>query len=153
MLELMKKIFNVIKNVLTKLWGNMLAFLVERGEVAVKVTNIIKEIVENPAINYIVALTPTSKDDVILAKAKALIPKVAFQVGLAMNMIKAVDASENELEAAARVIDYVRLHINEDGKGIFYREFAGKLAEYLSDGHLSTAEAVALAQLIFKRIL
>jgi hypothetical protein len=45
------------------------------------------------------------------------------------------------------------LHINEDGKGIFYREFAGKLAEYLSDGHLSTAEAVALAQLIFKRIL
>jgi hypothetical protein len=75
MLKLMKKIFNVIKNALTKLWGNMLAFLVERGDVAVKVTNIIKEIVENPAINYIVALTPTSKDDVILAKAKALIPK------------------------------------------------------------------------------
>jgi hypothetical protein len=36
MLELMKKIFNAIKTALVKLWGNMLAFLVERGDVAVK---------------------------------------------------------------------------------------------------------------------
>ena len=149
----MKKIFSSIKNALTKLWGNMLAFLVERGDVAVRITNIVKDVIEHPTISFAVAMTPTKKDDVLLAKAKLLVPKIALQVGLAMNMIKAVDAAENELQAASRVIDYARQYINEDGKGMFYREFGGKVAEYLADGELDAAEAVALVQLVFKKVM
>jgi len=128
-------------------------YRIKNGNVAIKVTNIVKGIIENPAIEWAVALTPTKKDDEILAKAKEIVPRLAVKIGLAMGIIKEVEASANIEVAFSRVLNYVSESLPEEGKAIFYRELSGAIAEALSDGNMSTAEAVGIVQLIFKKIL
>lgn len=149
----MKKLIAFIQNTLAKLWGGVLQFVIERGETAVKVTNIIKSVVESQALSFIVLATPTKGDDVLLAKAKVLAPKIVLQVGLAMNIITEIDEAEDEIQAASRILEYVKTYIPEKGHGIFYREFTGELIEALADGQVSGPEAFALGQLVFKKIL
>jgi hypothetical protein len=149
----MKKLINQIKLTLSRVFGSFLNFLVERGNVAVKVTDIVKSFIENPAVDLVVSLTPTKKDDLILMKAKKLIPKVSLQIGMAMAIISEAEAAENEAEAFSKVLAYVSSNLPEDGKAIFYRELSGRVAEALSDGTVSTAEAISIVQLIFKKVL
>jgi hypothetical protein len=149
----MKKLGAIIKLFVERVWGKLLMFLVDNGETAIKVTNIIKDVIEHPAVSWVVVMTPTTKDDVILAKAKQIAPKVVLQVGLAMGIIKTVNETENPLEASGKVIEYIRKFIPEEGKGMFYRELSGKLMVILADGKVSVAEAVGLVQFLFKGII
>ena len=149
----MKKLINTIKSTLSRVFGSFLTFLVDRGKVAVTVTDIVKSFIENPAVDLVVKLTPTKTDDLILMKAKKLIPKVSIQIGMAMAIISEAEASKSESEAFSKVLAYVSSKLPQEGKAIFYRELSGKVAEALSDGTVSTAEAVAIVQLIFKKVL
>jgi hypothetical protein len=150
----MEKIINKIKSALSKAFGSALTYLVDRGEVAIKVTNILKSVVQSPVTGFLVSLTPTKSDDILLAKAKILVPSVAVNVALAMSIIKEADLVAGDPDQAlALILDRIRLHLPEEGKAIFYRELSGKIAEALSDGRLSSAEAVGIVQLVFKKRL
>jgi hypothetical protein len=50
-------------------------------------------------------------------------------------------------------LDKVRFYLPEEGRAIFYRELSGKIAEALSDGIITTPEAIAIAQLVFKKVI
>ena len=145
-MEKMRKIINAIRNA----FGSLLGFLVTRGEVAVKVTDMVKSVIENPLVNWVVLLTPNKTDDALLTKAKVLIPKVGVKVAMAMGILNQVNESETTEQAFGKVLEYVSQALPMEGRAIFYRELSGQLAEALSDGKISTAEAVALVQLIFK---
>lgn len=149
----MKKIIQQIKSTLSKVFGSFLTFIVDRGQIAVTATNILKSIIENPALSFVTELTPNKKDDALLAKAKKLIPDLAVKVGLAMAIIKEYEVHRDKGVALQQIISQVREHLPEEGKAIFYREISGAIAEALSDGTLSTAEAVAIVQLVFKKVL
>jgi hypothetical protein len=149
----MEKIINKIKSALSKAFGSALTYLVDRGEVAIKVTNILKSVVQSPVTGFLVSLTPTKSDDILLAKAKILVPSVAVNVALAMSIIKEAEVVGDPDQALALILDKIRLHLPEEGKAIFYRELSGKIAEALSDGRLSSAEAVGIVQLVFKKRL
>ena len=149
----MKKLINQIKTTLSRVFGSFLTFLVDRGQVAVTATNILKSIIENPALSFVTELTPNKKDDALLAKAKKLIPNLSVKVALAMSIIKEADAQADKDIALSIILDKVRDHLPEDGKAIFYRELSGAIAEALSDGTVTTAEAVAIVQLVFKKVL
>lgn len=145
----MKQVIQKIRNV----FGSLFYRIVNRGDAAVKVTNILKGVINNPALEWVVELTPTKADDLLLRKAKVLLPKVTLQVGLAMGIIKAIDAEQDPKKAMAILLEVIKDKLPNDGKAIFYREVSGKLAEALSDGTLSTAESIAIVQLIFKKVL
>lgn len=149
----MKKLFEKIKLALLGAFGKLLDFLVKHGEVAVKVTNIVKGVIENPAIDMVVALTPTKKDDELLRKAKQILPNVAVKIGIAMNVVSIAEAEADQAIAFSKVLDYVSNQLPDEGKAIFYRELSGAIAESLSDGNISGGEAIAIVQLIFKKIL
>jgi hypothetical protein len=149
----MKKYVRKIKVALLNFFGYILGFLIENGDTAIKVTNIVKEIVENPAVDWVVVMTPTPLDDLALLKAKSIAPKIAAQVALAMGVIREVNLAESPEEATGKVFELIRDLIPQEGRGIFYREFSAKVAEVLSDGKISTAESVALVQLLFKGII
>jgi len=149
----MKKLLEKIKNALLKAFGALLDFLVKNGEVAIKVTNTVKEIINNPAIDWVVALTPTKADDKILKEAKIIVPKIAVKVGLAMNIISIADAEEDEIIAFSKVLEFASSQLSDEGKAIFYRELSGAVAEALSDGTISGGEAIGIVQLIFKKII
>ena len=149
----MKKLLEKIKNALIKAFGALLDFLVKNGEVAIKATNTVKEIINNPAMDWVVALTPTKADDKILAKAKKIIPELSVKVALAMNIISIAESEEDETIAFSKVLAFVSDQLPEEGKAIFYRELSGLVAEALSDGNISGGEAIAIVQLIFKKII
>lgn len=145
----MKNPLNSIKLFLLKFWGKILKILVSKGNVAIKVTNIIKEGLNDKTLNLVVALTPTEKDDFLLAKAKQLSSKISIQVGIAMGLLK---SGENETEAFKNIMDYVS-ELPIEGKAIFLREFSGKLGAALDDGKISDGEWVGLLQMIYHGII
>jgi len=149
----MKKLLDKIKSGLSKAFGNVLGFLVKNGQVAIEATNIVKHIVQNPMVDWAVALTPTRADDKALALAKKLIPELSVKIGLAMNVIKIADAQESHEKAFAKVLEFISTQIPDEGKAIFYRELSAKIAESLTDGNISGGEAVAIVQLIFKKYI
>lgn len=153
LIEKMKNFLNKIKNALIKAFGSLLDFLMKNGDAAVKVTNLVKDVVNNPAMDWAVALTPTTVDDKLLAKAKVIVPQVAVKVGLAMQIIKEADLAESEAVAFSKILSLVSSELPDEGKAIFYRELSGAIAKALSDGVVSTAEAIAIAQLVFKKRL
>ena len=153
LIKTMKKLLEKIKKGLIKAFGALLEFLVKNGEVAIKVTNLVKEVVNNPAIDWVVALTPTKADDKILSIAKVMLPELAVKVGLAMNIVTIAESEEDEAIAFSKVLGFVSDQLSEEGKAIFYRELSGLIAEALSDGNISGGEAVAIVQLIFKKII
>jgi len=91
----MKKLINQIKEALSKVFGGFLEILVDRGQIAIKVTNIVKDFIENPAVDLVVALTPNKKDDVLLARAKVLVPKILVQIGMAMAIVQKAEAESD----------------------------------------------------------
>jgi len=126
---------------------------VDRGQIAIKVTNIVKDFIENPAVDLVVALTPNKKDDVLLARAKVLVPKILVQIGMAMAIVQKAEAESDPEVAYSVVLSYISTKLPEDGKAIFYRELSGRVAQALSDGNMSVAESIGLVQLIFKKLL
>lgn len=149
----MKKLFEKIKLALLGAFGKLLDFLVDHGKVAIKVTDIVKSVIENPAIEWAIALTPNKKDDELLKKAKEIVPQIAVKVGIAMNIVSIADSETDQNIAFAKVLEFVSNQLPEEGRAIFYRELSGAIAESLSDGNMSGGEAVAIVQLIFKKIL
>ena len=149
----MKKLINQIKEALSKVFGGFLEILVDRGQIAIKVTNIVKDFIENPAVDLVVALTPNKKDDVLLARAKVLVPKILIQIGMAMAIVQKAEAESDPEVAYSVVLSYISTKLPEDGKAIFYRELSGRIAQALSDGNMSVAESIGLVQLIFKKLL
>ena len=149
----MKKLINQIKEALSKVFGGFLEILVDRGQIAIKVTNIVKDFIENPAVDLVVALTPNKKDDVLLARAKVLVPKILVQIGMAMAIVQKAEAESDPEVAYSVVLSYISTKLPEDGKAIFYRELSGRVAQALSDGNMSVAESIGLVQLIFKKLL
>ncbi len=130
----MKKLINQIKEALSKVFGGFLEILVDRGQIAIKVTNIVKDFIENPAVDLVVALTPNKKDDVLLARAKVLVPKILVQIGMAMAIVQKAEAESDPEVAYSVVLSYISTKLPEDGKAIFYRELSGRVAQALSDG-------------------
>lgn len=146
----MKDLINKIKSFLQKLWGSLFLFLVDKGEIAIAITNTLKDILNNPAIDWVVAFTPTNADDLLVQKAKVWVPKIANQIGLAMGVLQ---SASDEKDAFEKVLNYVS-QLPIEGKAIFLREFSGQLALALSDdGKLSPAEMIGLVQLIYKGII
>jgi hypothetical protein len=147
----MKKLKDFIVNLARNIWAGTLSVLIKNSETAVKVTDIVKAVIDNPALNFVVELTPTKTDDMILAKAKKLVPMIGMRVALAFNIAEVAKSTDDELEKLTLILDLVRNQFNEDGKGAFYREFSGMLIEALSDGKISLAESLALGQFAFKK--
>ena len=145
-----------IKGAITKVFGGLLNFILDRGEVAIKVTNIVKDVVNDSAINWVVALTPTKADDVLVAKAKRLVPEIAVKLAVAMSIADKGVLEKDPLVVSGKIFELVRNVLPEEGKSIFYRELSGLIAEVLADGVVTKDERgkiVALLQLRYHKVL
>lgn len=149
----MKNLFSKIKNILAKAFDSVLDFLLNNADVAIKVTNTVKEVINNPIIGLAVALTPNKKDDAILARAKLIAPDVVIKFGLALKMISIADAESDRLIAASKIMEFISNELPEEGKAIFLRELSGKIGEALSDGDISGSEIYGIIQLRYKKLI
>jgi hypothetical protein len=149
----MKKVIEKIKLAIGKVFGSILEFIIDNGEVAIKATNIVKTVINNPLVDYTVALTPTKADDILMVKAKKLVPALSVKLAFAMGIAKEAELSGDPLVIAGKVFDIIRESIPEEGRAIFYRELSGKIGVALADGKITSGEIIAILQLKYHKII
>jgi hypothetical protein len=149
----MKRVIDKIKLAVGKVFGGILEFIIDNADVAIKVTNIVKEVINNPLVDYTVALTPTKRDDVLLFKAKQLAPMILTKLAFAMGIAKEAELSGDPLIVTGKVFEIVRQSIPLEGRAIFYRELSGKIALALADGKITEGEIIGILQLKYHKVI
>lgn len=139
----MKKIWIKIKEFWTVITKKSIDSLKENAYIAIKVVNTLKNIVEGPYMDVIVALTTTNIDNVILEKLRKILPDVAAKLAITQEVLNAPTH-----EIINKLLDFLKSQ-NKDVRATFYIALAGKINEALSDGELSFSEAVSLAQIVY----
>lgn len=140
----MKKFFQKVAGLWRKLTGKAKKFVQDNIEPAIKVVNLLKDAVENPAMSFLVAITPFGWDDVALRHAKNILPLALLE----LNLLKDATGKSNS-EMIKQIIEEVRKYTKSE-KAKFYEDLATKLAVMLSDGKISTEEAAELVKFIYE---
>jgi hypothetical protein len=144
----MKKVWLKIQLFFANIFGKEFAFLKKNSGVAVKVTNILKDVVQSPLTSIVTSLIPGDVDNQIHKKLEAIIPRIAAEVALAHGIVQQAGAHH---EMLAGIIEHVRKMLPEGRVG-FWLEFSGRVNYALADGEISFAEAVALAQAVYAEV-
>lgn len=151
----MKELVSRVKGFLQNLLGDLLPSLLRNGDAAIRVVNIVKEVIESPALNVTVALTPTKKDNIALVKAKAVTTALIVKLGLAMGLVDTITAGQDNVKNVAKwITERLKESSSDSQRAVFYRELAGLVLESLmDDGKITLGEYVAIAQFLFKKRL
>lgn len=144
----MKNVFKQIVNWVKGNLGNVLNQFKITSNTAVLIVGKIKNIVESEAVDVAVDLIPGQVDNLIVDKARLIIPIVIKKLSLASGIIQ---ESNTNSEAVAKFVEHLR-SLNPEGRKAFWVTLAAELNIALSDGKLSFAEGVILTQLIYKEL-
>lgn len=120
-------------------------FLKKEIPVAIGVVDVIKQFVESPAVPLLTKLIPGTVDDVLAARLREWLPKVAASLHLVQDI--------GSLESNDAIIQAVIARLREIPKAdrkAKYLEIASKLSEYLTDSKLTWAEIIALVQTAYE---
>ncbi len=145
----MKKIFELLKGFVSKVFGTVLDLFKQHAELAVRITELLKNIADSPVTDIVTALIPTDIDNLIVAKLRIVLPFVLEKVALANNIAK-------EGKTHEEVISLVLKHLkkaNVDSKKMFWISFAAELNVALSDGKITFSEGIILSQLVYNEIV
>lgn len=142
----MKKLLKQIKEfIIINILQKPFEFFKQHSSVAVNVTQKIKVMVESPVADIVTDIIPTDVDDKIHEKLKVLMPKIAYKVAVAHNILS---VSDNHQESITLVIEELK-KLNKENRVGFWILFAGELNKALSDDRLTISEAVTLTQLVY----
>lgn len=139
----MKKLWRKIKLKVPVLFSKFKKTVENNIEPAIKVVNLVKDAVENPAANIIVAITPFNWDDEALKIAKMVLPKVLIE----LNIVKSIIGKPTH-EAVKAIVEEIRQY-TPDARARFYEDLAVKVAYALADGKISGKELGELASFIY----
>jgi hypothetical protein len=142
MKDLLQKIIEFIKSK----FQNIFEIFRLNSEVAVKVTNTLKSIVESPIVDFVTDLIPGDLDDKIHEKLKVVIPIVAQKIAITHGILSINDRNTDAISA---IIEHLKNEVNPGLKISFWIMFAGELNIALSDGKITLSEAIALSQIIY----
>ncbi|MDB5012118.1 MAG: hypothetical protein JWQ25_320 [Daejeonella sp.] len=109
-------------------------------EAGVKVTEAIKNVVNNPALDFLTELTGTGIDNALLATIRGKIP----QIFKTLNLVDDI-ASMSEKEVFDLALSKLA-EKGDDGKKIFWHSFGIEVTKLASDGELSQGDIVYLSQ-------
>lgn len=146
--EFLKKIWFKIESI----WKDVDKKFIPVADVAVKVTNQIKAIMDSGVPATLAAITPTDLDDKVVAALNRVLPTVVAELTILRNL--AVDQSTPDV-AIATLLDEVQKLLPDKQKYQwveFSSELTRKLAADLEDGDLSITESISLAHYIYEAI-
>lgn len=135
-----------IGEALKSLFGRQYKLFKENSELAVKITNTLKDALNNPLVDILTAIIPGDLDDKIKKKAREVVDRAAKEIAVAH---KLVQASASNQEAWAGLIKHLQTIVPE-GRTAFWVQFSGKVNEFLADGKIDFNEGVILTQMLFK---
>jgi hypothetical protein len=113
-------------------------------ETAVIVVQKVKDIINNPSVDVLTALTPFEQDERILKALRSAI-------GYVSDMLSIADTDKSPSEQLKQIAAVLNER-HPQFKKLFYRELAAALAHSLSDGKLTAWELFTLTQTAYKAI-
>jgi len=118
----------------------------EEGTAAVRVGNLIKDVIDSPHADIIVALTPTPVDDWLLSRAKRhLLPAIEIW-GQSRSIIS---QGGTKTDAVLAVTDHLKEYA-KDARKEFIVSIVADVAVYMSDEKISWGEGLLLTQKIHR---
>lgn len=144
-INFMKNLFNSIASFVRRLVGNVFETFREQSHIAVKVTDLLKNAVESPIADAVVALIPGEGDNIILAKLRTIVGPVAKKTAIAHGILQASDTNSDVISS---VIDALK-ELKPELRSYFWVTFSAELNLALADGKISFSEAYILAQLAY----
>jgi hypothetical protein len=139
----MKKIFQFLK----KLFARTKFYVQQYVRPSIHVVEALKMFMDSPAVPIITALIPGYVDDIIAARIAKVLPEVLKVLGYADECSK---AQTNDALVQC-VIAKIRL-FPDARKDAAFHNIAVLLSQYLSDGKLSWAEAIHLAEMSYSEL-
>lgn len=132
-------------------FGDAMEFIKEHFDVAVLITEQVKEYINSPATEFAVRAVAGPKGIITLDVVQILVDKAAFKFGVAQGILK---ASEYNSDIAKGVLDYIKKEHPELTEN-FYIVFTGELNVALSENSpggkiLTLGEGVALGQIAWE---
>ena len=140
----LKKVWKAV----SKAWNKLEDEVKEMVPVAIKVTNAIKEIVEDGSftgelIEAVIAKIKIKGD--IDEKALALIRKWVPEILTRLIIVKNISEMSTTEAQLSAIIDEIKVY-NNDQKELFWDGFAKKFLEYASDGKIDKNEVAYLVK-------
>ena len=139
--------FKKIKAWFNRVFDKAIEFIRPKAEIAVKIVNVIKAVVESPIVGAIVSFTKTDIDDKILARVKEVINRIAPQ----MIVTKILQNNKSHSEIILDLIEYLKSQ-NSKIQASVYVMLAAEITKALADDKVTFEEAVAISQIVYKEI-
>lgn len=127
---------------LTKFWRWLTGKAKKSAEAAVKIVDVLKGYVDSGFAGTIVNIIPGNLDNEILQKLRTIMPVIAVELSEANELLKKSGSPQEVIAAYVKYLQKVAPSV----RAADYQELAGKLTQYLEDGHISFEEAVDLSQ-------
>lgn len=141
-------VFKWIENLYHKVAGFFLEQFRDHAQQAVTIVENLKMVLNSPVADLITILIPGSKDDMLVAYLRNIVPPVLEKTIIALNIVKSNNSKSKIIEKG---IEYLKGATKEQ-KALFYTTFAAELNIALSDGKITFGEAVILSQLVYRQI-
>ena len=138
----MKKLFKKIGAFISRVFADARKYV----KPGVLIVEGLKILVENPATGVVVAMTKTRVDDVIVARARKILPAILHMMRLTDDCLG--DGSRTNDEVIQCAMDRIRL-LHPDAQRSTWLSIAGHLSAALSDGKFTFGEVVGLAWLVY----
>lgn len=143
-MKLFKRIGNMFRGALDKARSILRA----NSKAAVEVTNMLKSVVESPVMSKVVNIIPGDLDNRILERLRSIVPIIAAEMAIAHGILQ---QSVNNTDTLDAIIKHLQA-MHPDARIGFWLHFSGRLNLVLSDGKITFAEAVSLAQEMYQEI-
>lgn len=145
MLQKMKKFLIKVFNKLNNLFTSSFEFVKRNSIIAVRITDTLKNVVENKLTEFAVAVIPGEIDDRILKILQKVVPEVSYKIAVVHGLLQ---EGNTKVESIDKIIEYLKT-LNPDARISFWVMFAGELNVALADGKINLAEGIALSQLMY----
>ena len=146
-----KKAFNKIKALFT-IAG---AKAQKLTKFAIKVTNVVKEVIDSPIDDIIAEVAKKTiagtADDVVIDKAMLVVKEKLPSIIIKLNLIDTALSVEDPYEKANAILAQVKFASDEQ-KNIFYHSLATTLVEQLSDGKFTFGECCIIAEMVYQEM-
>ena len=152
MKQLLKRIWNAVKNVYAKIVDETRQMV----PVAINVIEAVKEVMDTPVDDILAFVIkksiPGTADDVLIDKISSVIkewlPKILIELKVVQSIAN-IDDPNKQLQA---IFDELKLSSDET-KAIIYHGLATLILEKLSDGKLSWSDAGAIAEYYYQNVV
>lgn len=142
------KVFKWIESLYHKVVGFLLDEFKEHAYQAVTIVENLKMILNSSVTDLVTILIPGSKDDLLVAYLREIVPPILEKTIIALNIVKQNNSKTKVIEKG---LEFLKVATKEQ-KSLFYITFAAELNIALSDGKITFGEAVILSQLVYRQI-